>query len=123
VEIKNLGLVSTPSFASDGVQNRCREFDSLIARMHKEKDPIQQMEEMVKEVHDSAKKYTQPVLRRYPLVFAFLIVFSISAISDGFRLFADDISLFREHPTILIVIGVLSLLLTGKLYKSLEKMK
>ena len=88
-----------------------------------QKDPIQQVEEVVKEVHDSAKKYTEPVLKRYPLLFAFLIVFSIAAILDGFRLFTEEIPLFREHPTVLIIIGVLALLFTGKLYKSLEKMK
>ena len=88
-----------------------------------QKDPIQQVEEVVKEVHDGAKKYTEPVLRRYPLLFAFLIVFSIAAILDGFRLFTEEIPLFREHPIVLMAIGVLSLLLTGKLYQSLEKMK
>ena len=86
-------------------------------------DPIQEIEEIVKEVHDSAGKYTRPVLRRYPLVFAFLIVFSIAAILDGFKLFVDEIPLFKEHPIILMLIGVIALILTGKLYKSLEKMK
>lgn len=88
-----------------------------------EKDPIQQVESLVKEVHNTAGKYTQPVLRRYPLLFAFLIVFSAAAILDGFRLYTDEIPLFKEHPTVLIGVGVLALLLTGKLYKSLENMK
>lgn len=88
-----------------------------------EKDPIQHVESLVREVHNTAGKYTQPVLRRYPLVFAFLVVFSTAAIIDGFRLYTEEIPIFNEHPTILIGIGVLALLLTGKLYKSLEKMK
>jgi len=87
------------------------------------KDPIQEIEEAVKEVHDNAGRYTQPVLERYPLLFAFLIVFSAAATLDGFKLFADDIPLFREHPTILMGLGILLLLFTGKLYQSLEKMK
>ena len=87
------------------------------------KDPIQLIERMVKEVHDTAGKYTRPVLSRYTLLFAFLIIFSIAAILHGFEIFTDEIPLFREHPSILIFIGVLALLLTGKLYQSLEKMK
>ena len=88
-----------------------------------QKDPIQQVEDVVKEVHNVAGKYTQPVLKRYPLLFAFLVVFSIASIIDGFRLLTDSIPLFEKHPTILISIGILSLLLTGKLYQALEKMK
>ena len=87
------------------------------------KDPIQEIEEVVREVHDNASRYTQPVFIRYPLLFAFLIVFSIAAIMDGFRLITDDIPLFKEHPVILMAIGVSVLLFTGKLYESLEKMK
>ena len=88
-----------------------------------QKDPIQEIEEVVREVHIRAGKYTQPVFTRYPLLFAFLIVFSIAAILHGFDLFTDDIPIFKEHPVFLIIIGVLALLLTGKLYESLEKMK
>jgi hypothetical protein len=88
-----------------------------------QKDPIQEIEEVVKEVHERAGRYTQPVFSRYPLLFAFLLVFSAAAILDGFRLFTDDIPLFQEHPIYLIIIGSLVLLFTGKLYESLEKMK
>lgn len=88
-----------------------------------QKDPIQKVEEVVKEVHETVSRYTEPVFKRYPLLFAFLVVFSIAAILDGFRLFTDGIPLFREHPTILIIIGILALLFTGKLYESLDKMK
>lgn len=88
-----------------------------------QRDPIQEMEEMVKDIHDRAGKYTEPVLARYPLLFAFLLVFSAAAILDGFKLFTDEIPLFREHPALLMALGVLLLLFTGKLYQSLEKMK
>ena len=95
----------------------------IIIKNNMKKDPIQEIEEVVREVHDNASRYTQPVFMRYPLLFAFLIVFSAAAILDGFQLFTDQIPLFKEHPIILIALGVLVLLLTGKLYESLEKMK
>ena len=81
------------------------------------------MEEVVKEVHESARRYTRPVFSRYPLLFSFLIVFSAAAILESFRMIVDKIPLFNEHPIILMVIGILALLFTGKLYESLDKMK
>lgn len=85
-----------------------------------QKDPIKHVEDMARHVHDSAGKYTQPVLRRYPLTFAFLTVFSIAAILHGFELFADQFPLFVEQPIVLILIGSGTLFLTGMLYKSLK---
>ena len=86
-------------------------------------DPIQDAEKMVREVHDQAEKYTKPVLKRCPLLFSFLIVFSAAAILDGFRMISDEMELFKNHPGYLIIIGVVVLFLTGKLYKTLDKMK
>lgn len=89
----------------------------------KTEDPIQKAEELVKDLHNEAGKYTQPVLKRYPLSFSFLLVFSIAAILHGFEMWASQIGLFEKHPLYLIIIGVITLFLTGTLYKSLEKMK
>jgi hypothetical protein len=86
-------------------------------------DPIRKAENLVRGVHDEAGKYTKPVLKRYPLLFSFLLVFSVAAILDGFRMLAEQIEIFEKHPSLLIIIGIVSLLLTGTLYKSLDKMK
>ncbi len=85
------------------------------------KDPIQEAEKLLKGVHDSAGKYTQPVLSRYPLLFAFLVIFSVSAIMKGFGDIIAKVELFKNHPALLMVIGIVVLLLTGKLYKWLQK--
>ncbi len=88
-----------------------------------ETDPIIHVERIVKEVHDTTEKYTLPVLKRYPLTFSFLTIFSVAAILHGFELFTDKFLFFREYPSVLIFAGILSLLLTGALYKTLEKMR
>jgi uncharacterized membrane protein len=88
-----------------------------------ERDPIQEMEKMVREMHDVAGHYARPVFRRYPLLFSFLIVFSIAAILDGFHIFVGEMPMFKEHPSYLMILGVLLLFFTGKLYESLDKMK
>ena len=88
-----------------------------------QKDPIEQAEKVVKEMHDMSGKYMQPTLRRYPLIFSFLIIFSMAAILHGFELVSDQIELFDRHPTYLILIGVFTLFCTGMLYKAIERMK
>ncbi len=89
--------------------------------MRMNKDPIQTVEKIVKDVHDSAGRYTQPVLSRYPLLFAFLVIFSVSAIMKGFGDLIAQVAFFKTHPAILMVIGICVMLLTGKLYKWLQK--
>ena len=86
-------------------------------------DPIQNVEKIVKEVHNQAGKYTKPVLERDPLFFSFLLVFSVAAILHGFEMWSEQIGLFENHPSYLMLIGIVTLFLTGTLYKSLEKMK
>ncbi len=87
-----------------------------------EKDPIKKIEDLARNIHDKAGQHTQPVLSRYPLLFAFLLTFSAAALFHGFELWADSIPLFHDHPTVLMLIGAVILGLTGTLYKSLNKL-
>lgn len=86
-------------------------------------DPIQKAEQFIRDGHREVEKYTKPVLKRYPLLFSFLLVFSVTAILHGFEMWADQIGLFEEHPFYLMLIGIVALFFTGTLYKSLEKMR
>lgn len=86
-----------------------------------EQDPILQIEKMVKEIHDNVSHYTNPVLKKYPLIFAFLVTFSFAAILHSFELITDETPIIKEHPYYLMLAGVLVLILTGTLYKKLEK--
>lgn len=86
-------------------------------------DPIKHAEKIVREAHDGAGKYTKPVLRRYPLLFSFLVVFSVAAIVHGFELLTDEFEFFKQYPSSLILMGIFLLFITGMLYKSLDKMK
>ena len=86
-----------------------------------EEDPLQEIERLVKEIHDEAGKYTKPVLKKYPLLFAFFLTFSVAAILHGVELVADEVEFFHKYPSTLILIGVSALFLTGMLYKLLER--
>ena len=84
-----------------------------------ENDPMKKMETLVRDMHDTAAAYTQPVLARYPLTFAFLLAFSLAAFLHGFELIVERVPLFRENPWLLVGLGALGLFVTGSLYKSL----
>jgi len=86
-------------------------------------DPIKKFEDVTKNIHDEVGNVTRPVLKKYPLLFAFLITFSAASIIRGFEVFTDQIEIFEKHPTLLILIGAVSLALTGSLYKTLEKLE
>jgi hypothetical protein len=86
-------------------------------------DPLKKFEDVTRGLHDGMGKITQPVLKRYPLLFAFLITFSAASIIRGFEVFTEQIEIFEKHPTLLILIGAVSLALTGSLYKALEKLE
>ena len=88
-----------------------------------ERDPILELEKIIKSFHDAASKYTKPVLQKYPLLFAFLLTFSLAAILHGFEVITDEMPVFHEHPWLLVTMGSGALLLTGTLYKLLENDK
>jgi hypothetical protein len=83
-------------------------------------NPVEHVEELVGKMHSVAKVQAKPVLKRYPLLFSLLIAFSLAAVFHGFDLLMEEYSYFREHPLVLIGIGVLGLLITGSLYKKLS---
>ena len=85
------------------------------------KNIIEKAEKYVHHANDEAGKYTKPVLRKYPLVFSFLIVFSFASILHGFDIWTGHIEIFDKHPSLLVIIGTVTLFLTGTLYKTLQK--
>lgn len=57
--------------------------------------------------------------RRHPLLFALLGTFGVVATFYGFQHILEDIPLLANHPYIALIVGLLILLATGKLYKKL----
>ncbi len=85
------------------------------------KNIIEKTEKYIHDANNEAGKYTRPVLNRYPLIFSFLIVFSFASILHGFDIWTEHIEVFSQHPSLLILIGTITLFLTGTLYKTLQK--
>lgn len=85
------------------------------------KDPILEIEKVVKEADKKLIHYRQSALHRYPLMFSFLTVFSTASILYGFELTLNKIQFFKDYPISLILIGSGVLFITGMLYKALGK--
>ncbi len=61
----------------------------------------------------------QGAVQRFPLVFTLLGAFGLVATFYGFEGIIDSIAVLEGHPVILLAIGVVTLALTGSLYKKL----
>lgn len=86
-------------------------------------DPIEKIEKYTKETDEFMSSKTQTVFAQYPLVFSFLILFGSIATLKGFESIIFQIPIFNEYPFLLFIIGVVVLLFTGSLYKTLQKNK
>ncbi|MEK7065872.1 MAG: hypothetical protein AAB938_00805 [Patescibacteria group bacterium] len=84
-------------------------------------DPIKQVEDLTRGANDFMKRSGKSVLGRYPLVFSFLGTFGVVLIINGFEGVIDKISVLRERPILILIVGILLLTLTGTLYKRIEK--
>ncbi len=86
---------------------------------------------MLKKHLDTLEKYTRDtneymgqksrsVLAQYPLIFSFLVIFGSIASLKGFEAIIVGIWPFNEHPSLLLLLGILTLLFTGSLFKFLR---
>lgn len=84
-------------------------------------DPIQQVEVLVREVHETVHKQAERAHKRYPLTFLFLTTFSVAAVFHGLNQILDTIPAAAGHPETLLAAGLVGLFITGSLYNRLEK--
>jgi hypothetical protein len=77
---------------------------------------IRDKEEIVLQKFDQQR---QNVFQRIPLLFALLGSFGLVATFYGFEGIIDRIDVLADNPVILLMVGILTLGLTGTLYKKL----
>lgn len=61
----------------------------------------------------------ESVFSRFPLLFTLLGAFGVVATFYGFERIIDKIDFFADNPFILLATGIITLILTGTLYKRL----
>ena len=89
--------------------------------MKDEIDILKKLEDLTAQLNHIFSKKGRHVFARYPLTFALLIVFGVIMVTDGIKDLLREIPIFKENPSIMLVGGLLVLVITGTLYKKLNK--
>jgi hypothetical protein len=61
------------------------------------------------------------VFSRYPLTFALLVVFGATLVSQGMKDLLLQIYFFQNKPLVMLISGIVILIITGTLYRKLNK--
>lgn len=84
-------------------------------------DPLRHIESLAESTNASMNNRSRTVFRRYPLTFTLLTLLGATALHEGVKGIIDSIHIFEGHPFYLILIGLVVLIITGTLYKKLDK--
>lgn len=90
--------------------------------MQKEElDVIKKLEDLTAKINQLFSEKGKNVFSRYPLLFALLIVFGVTMVTQGIKDLISEIPIFQNSPLVMLLFGLLVLIITGTLYKKLEK--
>jgi hypothetical protein len=78
------------------------------------------VEELTRETDKLVEPYRRSVFRRFPTLFMILVTFGVAATFFGFERIIAETSWLGERPWYILGVGLLTLVLTGRLYKKLE---
>src|SRR3989344_4946347 len=92
-------------------------------RNHKENyfDILRQLERLTEEVNNLANKKGRLFFHRYPITFALLALFGIVIVSESTKEILRSVGIFNLNPLVTLLIGLIILILTGTVYKKLNK--
>jgi hypothetical protein len=80
---------------------------------------IRKLEEMGGSLTGQAKRLRDSTFSRFPLLFVFLSTFGLVSTFYGFEKIIDQIPFFVENPVMVLVTGIITLAITGTLFKKL----
>lgn len=80
---------------------------------------LEETKAVEKKVVTSLTKSRNSAYARFPLLFTLLGAFGVVATFYGFEHLIDSVPLLANNPVILLSVGIITLALTGTLYKKL----
>ncbi|MFA6393206.1 MAG: hypothetical protein WCW54_03930 [Candidatus Paceibacterota bacterium] len=90
--------------------------------MNKEElDLLRKAEEATDEMNKYFHKKGRSVFNRYPVVFALVVVVGATLMSQGIKGLLFEIPFLNNSPLMMFLFGILILIITGTLYKKLDK--
>ncbi len=84
-------------------------------------DPLKKVEDLTSKVNTTFGKKGKSVFNRYPLAFSLLVIVGATLMSQGVKELMLQISIFKTQPFVMFLVGITILILTGTLYKKLDK--
>lgn len=72
-----------------------------------------------REINTFTKPARSGTLRKFPILFTLLVTFGVSSVIFGFERILSEIVYLNNNPSIMLIIGVCILVVTGTLYKKL----
>ena len=84
-------------------------------------DLLKKVEDLTDRLNANFSTKGKSVFSRYPLTFALAVIFGISMVGEGVKGLLKEVPLFSNSPLIMLIVGFLILVLTGTLYKKLDK--
>ena len=79
------------------------------------------MHNVPESVHEVFKRHRRTAFERHPFLFSTLGLFGLVATWQGFDDIVERIDYFDAYPSVLLGIGLLILLFTGRLYRHLDQ--
>ena len=90
--------------------------------MNKEElDLLKKVEGLTSKINQLFGDKGKSVFSRYPLTFALLVVFGVTMVSQGIKEILIKIPFLENAPLAMLGIGLIVLIITGTLYKKLDK--
>jgi len=84
-------------------------------------DILKHVENLSNRLNEVIGSKTKSVFEKYPITFALLVLFGVIAVSEGAKGILESLGIFNGHPWQLLFLGLVILLVTGSVYKKLDK--
>jgi hypothetical protein len=81
---------------------------------------VKKLEAMGGSVSGRARQWRDSAFARFPVVFVLLSTFGLVATFYGFEKLIDQIDFFADQPLTILLAGLITLTITGTLYKRLS---
>ncbi len=83
-------------------------------------DVLRHVEKLVENTNKLMEEKSKGALSRYPITFTILVLFGVVALHEGVKGVLEEFGLI-DHSVTLLIIGLAILIVTGTVFKKLEK--
>ena len=90
--------------------------------MNKEElDLLKRVENVTDEMNKYFYKKGRSIFNRYPVIFALVVIVGATLMSQGIKGLLFEIPFLNNSPLMMFLSGIIVLIITGTLYKKLDK--